>query len=138
MRAALRFVRQTPCLTLLVVQLLGVVLYPFLPGSSLGRTVFSAFGNENVSEVHVGTNALALTSDLVFDQWVLNVVINSAFDATERQVKELVEKRRRDVKTHAEPVAGTSGVDPAPISNPSENIEAGRRMERTLASSVVT
>lgn len=44
MRAALRFVRQTPCLTLLVVQLLGVVLYPFLPGSSLGRTLFSAFG----------------------------------------------------------------------------------------------
>ena len=44
MRSALRFVRHTPCLTLLVVQLLGVVLYPFLPGSSLGRTVFSAFG----------------------------------------------------------------------------------------------
>lgn len=35
----------------------------------------------------------------------LRTVINSAFDATERQVKELVEKRRRDVKTHDEPVA---------------------------------
>lgn len=44
MRSVLHFVRHTPCLTLLVVQLLGVVLYPFLPGSSLGRTVFAAFG----------------------------------------------------------------------------------------------
>lgn len=44
MRTALRFVRKTPCLTLLVVQLLGVVLYPFLPGSSWGPTAFSAFG----------------------------------------------------------------------------------------------
>jgi len=35
----------------------------------------------------------------------LKTVINAAFDAVERQVKDVVEKRRRDVKTHAEPVA---------------------------------
>lgn len=35
----------------------------------------------------------------------LRTVITGAFDAAERQVKELVEKRRRDVKTHAEPLA---------------------------------
>lgn len=35
----------------------------------------------------------------------LRTVINSAFDTAERQVKDLVEKRRRDVKTHDEPVA---------------------------------
>lgn len=44
MRRQIRFVRHTPCFTLLLVQLLGVVLYPFLPSSSLGRTMFAGFG----------------------------------------------------------------------------------------------
>jgi Ion channel len=46
MREWLRFVRKTPSLTLLVVQLLGVVIYPFLEGERgfIGRTTFSAFG----------------------------------------------------------------------------------------------
>ena len=41
-----RFVRNTPCLMLLVVQLGGVVLYPFVGGDQgfVGRTVFAAFG----------------------------------------------------------------------------------------------
>jgi hypothetical protein len=41
-----RFIRHTPCLSLLVVQLGGVVLYPFVGGDQGfgGRTVFSAFG----------------------------------------------------------------------------------------------
>ncbi|WP_293456839.1 PEPxxWA-CTERM sorting domain-containing protein [Phenylobacterium sp.] len=45
-----------------------------------GASVFSTSGNENVSEVHIGTNSLALTPGLIFDQWVLNVVLNSAFE----------------------------------------------------------
>lgn len=35
----------------------------------------------------------------------LRSVLTSAFDAAERQVKELVERQRRDVKTHEEPRA---------------------------------
>jgi hypothetical protein len=41
------FLRHTPCLTLLVVQLAGIVLYPFMTGGDVGtagRSVFSAFG----------------------------------------------------------------------------------------------
>ena len=43
MRQWLRFVRSTPCLTLLVVQLGGVLVYPFLSGERgfVGRTIFS-------------------------------------------------------------------------------------------------
>jgi hypothetical protein len=44
MREWLAFVRRTPCLLLLVVQLAGVVLYPFMEGNFVGRTMFSAFG----------------------------------------------------------------------------------------------
>lgn len=41
-----RFIRSTPCLSLLVVQLAGVVLFPFVGGDQgfVGRTVISAFG----------------------------------------------------------------------------------------------
>ena len=38
------FVRRTPCLVLLVVQLAGVVLYPFLDDRYAGRAIFSVFG----------------------------------------------------------------------------------------------
>jgi hypothetical protein len=38
------FIRRTPCFLLLVVQLAGVVLYPFMAGNFIGRTAFSAFG----------------------------------------------------------------------------------------------
>lgn len=47
MRRALRFFRHTPCFTLLAVQLLGIVLYPFMTGGevgTVGRSIFSAFG----------------------------------------------------------------------------------------------
>lgn len=44
MRDWLGFVRRTPCFLLLVVQLAGVVLYPFMEGNFIGRTAFSAFG----------------------------------------------------------------------------------------------
>ena len=46
MRRWLRFVRTTPCLTLLLVQLAGILIYPFLSGerSFVGRTVFSGLG----------------------------------------------------------------------------------------------
>jgi ion channel len=46
MRRWLRFVRTTPCLTLLLVQLAGILIYPFLSGErgSVGRTVFSGLG----------------------------------------------------------------------------------------------
>ena len=47
MRRALSFLRHTPCFTLLVVQLLGIVLYPFMTGGDVGtagRSIFSAFG----------------------------------------------------------------------------------------------
>jgi hypothetical protein len=38
------FLRKTPCATLLLVQLLGVLLYPFLEGSVVGRSVAAVFG----------------------------------------------------------------------------------------------
>jgi hypothetical protein len=44
MRRWVRFLRTTPCLVLLLVQLGGVVLYPFMEGSFVGRTTFSVFG----------------------------------------------------------------------------------------------
>lgn len=40
----LRFLKETPCATLLLVQLLGVLLYPFLEGSTGGRAVIAVFG----------------------------------------------------------------------------------------------
>jgi hypothetical protein len=39
-----RFIRQTPCATLLVVQCIGILLYPFLENSFVGRQVFAIFG----------------------------------------------------------------------------------------------
>jgi hypothetical protein len=39
-----RFVRETPCAILLAVQLLGVLLYPFLDDSFVGRQLFAIFG----------------------------------------------------------------------------------------------
>ena len=46
MRQWLRFVRTTPSLTLLVVQLGGILVYPFLAGERgfVGRTIFSGLG----------------------------------------------------------------------------------------------
>ena len=39
-----RFARETPCAVLLAVQLLGVLLYPFLEDSFAGRQLFALFG----------------------------------------------------------------------------------------------
>ena len=39
-----RFLKGTPCFTLLMVQLLGVVAYPFMEGDAAGRAAFSTFG----------------------------------------------------------------------------------------------
>ena len=44
MRRWVRFLRATPCLVLLLVQLGGVVLYPFMADSFAGRAAFSVFG----------------------------------------------------------------------------------------------
>ena len=44
MRQWVRFLRTTPCLLLLIVQLGGVVLYPFMAESYVGRAAFSLFG----------------------------------------------------------------------------------------------
>jgi hypothetical protein len=44
MTLTLRQVRTMPCATLLVVQLLGVLLYPFMEGAEVGRALFSLFG----------------------------------------------------------------------------------------------
>lgn len=44
MISVLRFIRQTPCATLLVVQCIGILLYPFLEESFVGRQVFAIFG----------------------------------------------------------------------------------------------
>jgi hypothetical protein len=44
MRRSLRFLKTTPCLVLLLVQLAGVVLYPFMADSFAGRAAFSVFG----------------------------------------------------------------------------------------------
>ena len=44
MMLTLRKVRTMPCATLLMVQLLGVVLYPFMEGAEVGRALFSLFG----------------------------------------------------------------------------------------------
>lgn len=39
-----RFVRREPSATLLLAQLAGVLLYPFMEGSDVGRALFSVFG----------------------------------------------------------------------------------------------
>lgn len=44
MRRWVRLLRETPSLTLLIVQLLGVVAYPFFATSYAGRASFSVFG----------------------------------------------------------------------------------------------
>ena len=44
MRHWVRFLRATPCLVLLLVQLGGVVIYPFMAESFVGRAAFSVFG----------------------------------------------------------------------------------------------
>jgi hypothetical protein len=44
MRRWVRFLRRTPCLVLLLVQLGGVVIYPFMADSFAGRAAFSVFG----------------------------------------------------------------------------------------------
>ena len=44
MLRGLRFLWATPCLVLLVVQLGGVVLYPFMSASYAGRATFAIFG----------------------------------------------------------------------------------------------
>lgn len=44
MRRAWDFTRATPCLVLLVVQLAGVLLYPFMEQTYAGRAAFSLFG----------------------------------------------------------------------------------------------
>lgn len=44
MRRALVFLRDNPCASLLIVQLLGVVLYPFMEGAVAGRVAVSVFG----------------------------------------------------------------------------------------------
>ena len=44
MRRWVRFLRTTPCLVLLLVQLGGVVIYPFMADSFAGRAAFSVFG----------------------------------------------------------------------------------------------
>jgi hypothetical protein len=41
---AVRFVRNTPCATLLVVQLVGVLAYPFMEETVAGRSVLAVFG----------------------------------------------------------------------------------------------
>jgi hypothetical protein len=43
-RNPLAFLQRTPCATLLLVQLLGVLLYPFLETSAAGRAVAAVFG----------------------------------------------------------------------------------------------
>ena len=40
----LRFARREPSAILLAMQLAGVLLYPFMEGSDVGRALFSVFG----------------------------------------------------------------------------------------------
>lgn len=40
----LRFLRRTPCALLLLAQLLGVLLYPFMEGTVAGRSLLAVFG----------------------------------------------------------------------------------------------
>ena len=44
MLLTLRRMRTLPCAMLLAVQLLGVLLYPFIEGAEVGRALFSLFG----------------------------------------------------------------------------------------------
>jgi Ion channel len=44
MRRGFHFLKTTPCLMLLVVQLAGVVLYPFMAQNYAGRAAFAVFG----------------------------------------------------------------------------------------------
>ena len=44
MRRAVGFLKRTPCLVLLVVQLAGVLLYPYMESTYAGRSAFALFG----------------------------------------------------------------------------------------------
>ena len=63
-----RFLRATPCLVLLVVQLGGVLAYPFMADSFVGRTAFSMFGI-----VVLSVTILALRATPYFS-WVSGLV----------------------------------------------------------------
>ena len=62
--AVIGFVRRTPSAALLVAQLVGVLLYPFMEGTSSGRAAFAIFG--------IGVLALAVMAVRVtpFLSWV--------------------------------------------------------------------
>jgi len=49
MWGALDFAKRTPCLVLLVVQLAGVLLYPFMADTSAGRAGFALRGQRSAA-----------------------------------------------------------------------------------------
>ena len=81
MRRWWRFLRETPSLTLLAAQLLGVVLYPFMADTFTGRTMFAAFG---IGVLILAMRALRATpffswvSALVFVPAVALLVVSAA------------------------------------------------------------
>jgi len=64
----LRFLRETPCAVLLAVQLLGVLLYPFLDESFEGRQLFALFG---LAVLGVAVYAVRATPGLT---WVVSTL----------------------------------------------------------------
>ncbi len=72
-RGAARFVRTTPCFLLLVVQLGGVLLYPFMEDTVAGRSAFSGFGI-----LVLGLTILALRATPFFTWMALLVAAPSA------------------------------------------------------------
>jgi hypothetical protein len=76
----LRFIRTTPCAALLVVQGLGILLYPFLEGSFVGRQAFAILGLAVMSMVILAVRA---TPGLM---WVAVMLAIPAFGLLTAQV----------------------------------------------------
>ncbi len=59
---AIGFVKRTPCALLLVAQLVGVLLYPFMESSSAGRAAFAIFGILVLALAVIAIRATTLSS----------------------------------------------------------------------------
>ena len=82
MRGWWRFVRTTPCLVLLVVQLAGVVLYPSMESTSAGRAAFSLFGLLVLGLTVVALRATPFLTWVAMPSAVLLLV--TVFDSSEQ------------------------------------------------------
>jgi hypothetical protein len=69
----LRFVRETPCAVLLTAQLVGVLLYPYLEDSFVGRQLFALFGLVVLALTVLAVRATPMIT------WVASIIALPAF-----------------------------------------------------------